>query len=110
MDLDFKKLASEMVDAMKLAIGSHIEDVRKLADDELEDFAKRTAVLSEKVATGKITIEQARAVLKIRKAAVETVLLAISGISVLAAQDAINAAIGVLKKAVNSAVPGVDIL
>jgi hypothetical protein len=110
MNLDFKKLASEMVEAMRLAVGDHMEDVRTLADDELEDFAKRTAVLAEKVATGKITPDQAKAVLKIRKAAVETVLLAVSGIGLLAAQDALNAAIGVLKKAVNAAVPGVDIL
>jgi hypothetical protein len=110
MNLDVKKIAFEMLEAMKVAVGDHIEDVRNLANDELEDFAKRTAVLAEKVALGQITSDQARAILKIRRNAVETVLLAITGIGIISAQDAINAAIGVLKKAINSAIPGVDIL
>jgi hypothetical protein len=110
MKLDVKKIAFDMLEAMKVAVGDNIEEVRKLADDELEDFAKRTANLAERVAEGKITPDQARAILKIRKNAVETVLLAITGIGIVSAQDAINAAIGVLKKAINSAIPGVDIL
>jgi len=110
MDLNFNQIASDMIDAMKAVVGDNIQDIRDLADDELEDFAKRSITLSKKVAEGIITPEQAKLILKIRKNALETVLLSIAGISILAAQEAINAAIGVLRGVINKAIPGVDIL
>ena len=108
--LDYKSIAKDMLAAMKNAVGSNIEDVRELAEDELEDFAKRSVILTEKVVEGKLNEEQARAILRIRQNAVETVLLSIGGISVIAAQDAVNSGIDVLRDAINSAIPGVSIL
>ena len=110
MDIDFKKIAVDMLEAMKAVVGDNIEEVRKMADDDLEDFAKRTVVLAQKVADGQLTAEQAKVVLKIRKNAVETVLLAIAGIGIIAAQEALNAAIAVLKKSLAGLVPGAGIL
>ena len=109
-DLDFKKIGADMLGAMKGSILDHFEEAKDIADDELADFAKRTAELAKKVIDGKITEQQAKAILKIRKAAVETVLLSISGIGMLAAEQAINAAIGVLKGVIGKAIPGVNIL
>lgn len=110
MEIDFKKVAKDMITAMKAVVGDNLEEVKNLADDELEDFAKRTVVLARKVSEGKITQEQAKIILKIRQNAVETVLLSIAGIGILAAQEAINAALGVLKEVVSGVVPGADIL
>jgi len=108
--IDYKKVSKEMLSAMQAALSGHFDDAKELAEDELEDFAKRSAVLTQKVADGKINRKQAEAILRIRRNAVETVLLSISGIGVIAAQDALNAAISVLKNAINSAIPGVSLL
>ena len=108
--LDYKSIARDMLAAMQDVVEAHMDEVKELAEDELEDFAKRTGILTEKVADGKINEKQAKAILRIRQNAVETVLLSIAGISVIAAQDAINAALGVLRDAVNAAIPGVSIL
>ncbi len=109
-DLDYKSIAKDMITAMETVVKDHISDIRELAEDELEDFAKRSALLTEKVRDGKLNQRQAEAILRIRRNAVETVLISTSGISVIAAQDAINAALGVLKDAIGSVIPGVSIL
>jgi hypothetical protein len=109
-DINLKSVTKEMLSAIKDVAPDHFKDVRELAEDELEDFAKRTAILTKKVAEGKISKKQAKAILRIRKNAVETVLLSIAGISLLAAQDSMNAAIRVLRKTVDSAIPGISIL
>lgn len=109
-DLNIKTVAKEMLAAIKDVVPDHMNDIKELAADELEDFARRTATLTKKVAEGKLNKKQAKAVLRIRKNAVETVLLSIAGISLVAAQDSVNAAIKVLRKAIDSAIPGVSIL
>lgn len=110
MDMDFKQLAAQMFEAMKGVVGDNLEEVREQAGPKLEGFARRTASLAEKVADGRISASQATVILQMRQNAVETVLVSIAGLSLLAAQEAINAATGVLKNVINEAVPGVDIL
>jgi hypothetical protein len=106
MEIDFKSVAADMLEAIKNVVGDNISDIQDLVDDELEDFAKRTATLTKKVAAGTLSVEQAKSILKIRKNAVETVILSAAGIGILAAEEAINAAIGVLKEVIVGAIPG----
>ncbi len=110
MDIDFKQLTGDMLTAVKGVVGDNLNDIKDLAEGELEDFAKRTTELAKKVADGSISAAQAQAILKIRANAVETVLLSIAGIGTLAAQEAINAAIGVLKGVIKNAIPGGNFL
>ncbi|MBA3898921.1 MAG: hypothetical protein H0X62_01730 [Bacteroidetes bacterium] len=107
--IDIKKTGAEMLEAMKTILGKHFSEVKKMAIGELEDFAKRTIELAEKVNNGEITQAQAKAILKIRQNAVETVMLSIAGIGLLAAQEAINAAIGILISVLKKAIPGVNL-
>lgn len=109
-DLNYKSIAKDMIAAMETVVKDHISDIRELAEDELEDFAKRSVILTKKVRDGKLNKRQAEAILRIRRNAVETVLISIAGISVVAAQDAINAALGVLKGAIGSLIPGISII
>lgn len=108
--IDLKQAGLAMLEAMKGPIGRHFEEVRELAEDELEDFAKRSIELAKKVRDGRINEVQARAILKVRQNAVETVVLSVAGIGLVAAQEAINAALDVLKGVIGKAVPGVNIL
>ena len=55
---------------------------------------------------GELRAEQAKSILKIRKNAVETVILSATGIGIVAAEKAINAAIDVLKGVITQVIPG----
>lgn len=110
MDIDFKKIGKDMLDAIKNVVGDDLNDIQDMLDDELEDFAKRTAILTEKVFKKELSAEQAKSILKIRKNAVETVILSAAGIGILAAEKAINAAIDVLKGVITQLIPGATLL
>lgn len=47
-ELDYKSVAKDMIAAMEPVVKDHISDIRELAEDELEDFAKRSAILTKK--------------------------------------------------------------
>ena len=104
------ELGKDMLNAAGEVVSDNFDDIKLLADDELEGFARRTIKLAKMVEAGDLSAEQAKAILKIRKNALESVLLSISGIGILAAQEAINSAIDVLRESVNKLIPGIDIL
>ncbi len=108
-DIDFKQVIQDMLHSMKDIVGVQIKEVKNIATGELLDFAKRTVELGEKVNRGEISEQQAKAILRIRQNAVETVLLSVSGIGLIAAQQAINAAIDVLTGVIKKAIPGVNL-
>lgn len=109
-DIDFKELSKNMLSAAQAVIPKYAGDIKTMAEGEFKDFAQRTAELSDKVAKGLITPSQAKLILKIRQNSLETVMLSIAGISIVAAQEAINAVLGVLKDVINTAIPGVNLL
>lgn len=110
INLNYNSIAQDMLSAMGAVIQEHFNDIKEMAENELEDFAQRTAILTQKVIDGEISEVQAEAILRIRRNALETILLSIAGISVIAAEEAINAAIIVLKQALSAALPGFSIL
>ncbi len=109
LNLDLNEISKNMLGAAQMSLKDHVADVKTLAEGELKDFASRTVELAEKVSNGSITADQAKLILKIRQNAVETVLLSIAGIGLLAVQEAMNSIIDVLKRAINKAVPGIDL-
>jgi hypothetical protein len=109
LNLDFDKISKDMLAAAQGSLKDHAADIKTLAEGELKDFARRTVELAVKVSDGTISPEQAKLILKIRQNAVETVFLSIAGIGLLAVQEAMNSVIDVLKGAINSAIPGIDL-
>jgi hypothetical protein len=109
LNLDFNKISKDMLTAAQGTLTDYAGDVKTLAEGELKDFARRTIELAGLVKDGSISPEQAKLILKIRQNAVETVFLSIAGIGLLAVQEAMNAILDVLKGAINSAIPGIDL-
>jgi len=101
MAIDISHLLPEMLDATKKVIGDKWPDAKDYAASEFKKIGESIAMIEALKLQGKITEEQARLHLEIQKNASKTVLLTVEGLGLLMAEQAINAALGVLKGFVN---------
>jgi hypothetical protein len=79
------------------------KNVAGYAQAEAKKLATSAAEIAALRASGQITDEEARLHLDIQKHASRAVLMAIQGISILAAEEAINAALTIIGTALNKA-------
>ena len=107
--LNIPELLDDMLEVAVTEFGSAYDEVKDYVKDEFEGYLKRTETLAKKVAAGDIDLEKAKLLLQIHVNSMKTVFLTVEGIGLIAAQNAINGAIGVVKDVVNAALP-VDIL
>ena len=103
MALDVEQLLGDMITAVKGVVGNRWPDIQNLAEDELEDLARVFARIEARKLAGTISDVEAKALLKIHRNTVETVLASIEGMSLIMAEMAINAAMDVISDAVNTA-------
>jgi hypothetical protein len=101
--IDSAALAEEMLAAVRGVLKKRWPDVRDYATQEMSKLAADAVFVEEQVAQKKMSPEQAKLLLGIQQNAARTVLLTAEGIGLLAAEEAINAAIRVAGKAVNAA-------
>lgn len=104
MSFNVNETAAAMLAVMKGEFTEGWEDVRNYAKSEAKKFAETGKLIVEGRLDGSINKQQARILVEMQKNSARAVLTAIVTISAIAAQAAINAAIGVLKTAVNTAV------
>lgn len=102
-NLDFGKLVKDMVDAVKGPLTDHWKEAKPYAEKEIKSFAENIKLIAKLKLEGKITEEQARLYIDIQKSSMRIVLLTIQGLGILAVENAINAAIDVIKGTVNTA-------
>lgn len=103
MALDVGDLALKMFEAFKGKLTEKWPEVKDYAETESKNLAESLVSIERLKLTGQITEEQARLQFDIQKNAAVTVFLAIQGISTIAVEQAINAAMDVLRDTVNSA-------
>jgi hypothetical protein len=102
--IDVGSLVADMLSAAEKVLKVHWNDVRPFAETEMQKLAA-TAVLIEAGHTAdKLNEAQAKILLRMQANASQAVLTAVETVGMIAAQDAINAAIQVLAQAVNTAV------
>jgi hypothetical protein len=80
-------------------------EVKDYADAEAAKMAKTLETIATLRASNKIDDDQAKALLDMQKHAMQSVLLAVEGIGLIAAQNAINAGLAAVKDVVNKALP-----
>lgn len=80
------------------------KDVADYAQAEGRKLATSAAEIAALFASGTINQEEARLHLNIQKHASRAVLLAIAGVSLVAAEQAINAALNIIKEGVQTAI------
>lgn len=103
MSLDATQLAASMLHVFKAELADKWPDVKEYASAEARKLAENLLMIERMLLTGEITAEQARLHHQIQRNASRTVLLAVTGLSRVAVEQAINAAMDSLRQSVNSA-------
>ena len=103
MALDLAELATNMASAAKEVITESWDDIQPLAEANFFLLAEGITNIEEKFLLGDISEEKAKKLLRMKKNTLEIALLTIEGLSLIAVEQAINAALNIVKDAVNSA-------
>ena len=109
MALKFSQVFSEMINAVKASLGKDWGKAKDYANPEIKRLAQSLIDISKLTALGKINQQEAKALIQIHKNTTQMVFLTVEGLGIIAVENAINAALDVVKKSVN-AVAGIKIV
>jgi len=104
MSLNVAQLAKDMAAALTGSLKEQVPGIKDYAEAEARKLGQTLQMIEKLALAGKIDEEEAKLHLEIQKNAMRTVLLTIEGLGVLAAEDAINSALKVVSKTVNTAI------
>lgn len=102
---NLKPVVSDMVSAAKGVLTKQWPEVKDYAEEEMEKIAKRGELIVKKSIAGDISKEEAKILLQMQTNAAAATLAILEGISRLMAEQAINAALKVLKNAIKKVLP-----
>jgi hypothetical protein len=102
MALDFQQIAGEVTAKIVSVLTGYGKDAGSYARTEGEKIALSIKHIGEMFVAGEIGEEEARLMLDIQTRASRAVLLAVEGIGIIAAEQAINGAMSIIKDAVNT--------
>jgi len=105
MALNLEELIPQMLDAAKGELKGQFKATKSYAEAEFKKLLANTEHLAASVASGEMTIDRAKRHFKMQQRAAATVLLTVEGMAADSAERAINAALDVVKGAVNAALP-----
>ena len=101
--MDVASLAASMLVAAKVPLIAGWDTAEPFAKTQFTNIAQQIVDIQAQLSAGSLNQAQASILLDMQKNASRAAFLTISGIGVLAAQDAINAALGAIATAVNGA-------
>lgn len=104
MSINAEELAGNMLAAMQKALSNKWSEIEEYGEAEAKKLAQSFVMIETLKAANKIGAEEAALHFSIQKNASRTMLLAIEGLGVLAVEQALNAALYVVKDTVNTAV------
>jgi hypothetical protein len=97
-----KDLADKLFTAAKESLGKDFKKVKSYLKAETQKLAITLKMIIEGKISGELTQEEAAIHLAMQKVATRSVLTAAEGMSIVAAENAINSALNIVKSAVNS--------
>ena len=104
MNIDAKALGTQLANSFIASLKKSAPDIKDYAESEGRKLAQTLVMIESLVVQKKISNEEAKLQLDIQRNASKTVFLTIEGLGLLAVEAAINAALGVVKDAVNKAI------
>ena len=104
MALDVAALAQAMIGAARGKLKKHWPTIKEYAEAEARKTAETLAMIERLRLTGDISPKEAKLLLEMQRNSAKSVLLTVQGLGLLAAEAAINAAVGAVRTTVNSAV------
>jgi hypothetical protein len=102
MALDASELSSQMLAAALPILKKGAGDIQSFAKLEFTKIAQTIVSIGEQLAAGEITQDMAGLLLDMQKHASRSVLLTVKGLGILTVEQAINAALDVVRTAVNT--------
>lgn len=103
MEFDIDNVVSEMIAALTQSLGNSWAKVSDYAETESLKLAQSAADLAKLHLAGKIGVDQSKLMLTLQANTAKLVFLAIEGMGIIAVEEAINAALSILREAVNTA-------
>lgn len=103
-DINIEELVKQMLGAAKNIFDEKWPEVKKFAESESKKFVSNMAEIALWKVSNEITEDEAKSLVNLHKRSMKMVFTALEGISLAMAEKAINAAIGVIRKAVNTAI------
>jgi|SRR5215472_116279 len=103
MSLNAGALAKKMLAAALPILTTHAVDAEAFASVEFKKIADTIVSIQIMLQAGQINNQQAELLLEMQKSASRSVLLTLKGLSLLTAEEAINAALAVVRAVVNTA-------
>jgi hypothetical protein len=104
MSLNASQLGKDILSAFRGVFTKKWPEIKEYGEAEAKKLAHSLIMIEALRVAGKINEKQAGLHLQIQKNATRTVFLTLEGLGVLAVEEAINAALGVVKQTVNTAV------
>ena len=104
MALKASTLVRQMLSAARGEVAERWPDVKIYAEAEAKKLAQTLVMIEKLKLSGKISKKQADILLDMQKQTSRVVLLTIEGLSLLAAEAAVNAAIKSIRDTVNDAI------
>jgi len=103
MSLNVAELTAGMLQAFNSELANKWPDIKDYAAVEAKKLAENLVLIERMQLAGDITPQQARLHHQIQRNATRTVLLTVTGLSRVAVEQAINAAMDALRDSVNGA-------
>lgn len=100
--INFDEIVTDSLTEIKAIFGSAFKKAKPFAEHAIQQFAEDAAFLAKLRLASKIDDAELKERLKMQELAAKNVFLTIKGIGLIAAQDAINAVIGIVFKALKS--------
>lgn len=104
MNIDVQQITAGMLGAAKSVVSDKWPITQKYFESETQIFAQRLAGIAVMYAAGDISESRAKMHLQFQKEAWETVLLTVAGLNQLMIEQALNAALDVIRDTVNTAI------
>jgi hypothetical protein len=101
--LDIAQVVNDMLQAALPHLSKGGQQASTFASHEFQQYIRNVEHVQNMAEEGKVTNQEAQFLVDQYKASMEAVLLTIEGLGLVAAQNAINAAIDVLNNALNTA-------
>lgn len=103
-NINIQEVFKLMTGAAKEVLKEHWKEIKPFAEQEFKSYARNIHLIGKLKLKGEISLEQSQYYLKIQRSSIRTVLLTIEGLGIIAVENAINAAINIVRDTVNKTI------
>ncbi len=103
-EINIEKLAKDMTGAAMGVFKEKWPSVKTYAEAEFKKLGETVIAVQKSKLAGNITEEEARLLMDMQKNAMRSVMLTVEGLGIIAVEEALNAALDVVRSTINTAV------